>query len=113
MSHRGVQAKPKPLPAFASRDEEAEFWDTHDVTDYALTMEPVDLKLDPPLSEPITLQIDIETMDKVRAHAAERDVPPDVLFYLWILERCDAERQLRGDVAPTAENGSDGTSAAG
>ena len=29
------------IPEFASREEEAEFWDTHDFTDYLDELEPV------------------------------------------------------------------------
>ena len=48
-----------------------------------------------PLSEPVTLHIDIETMEEVRAITEEQDLPPDGLIHVQILERRDAERQRR------------------
>ena len=38
--------KPKPIPPFKTLDEEAEFWDTHDLTDYEDIWHQVDFKVD-------------------------------------------------------------------
>jgi len=98
MTRTAVRSKAKPLPRFANRQEEAEFWDTHDVFDYVdEAAEPIRLEVTGPLSEPVTLHIDIETMEEVRALAEAQGVPPDGLLYLWIIERRDAERQRRVD----------------
>ena len=104
MTRSAVKANKLPIPTFRSRAEEAEFWDTHDLTDYFdFETEPVGWKIDGPFSEPVTLRIDLETMEEVRAHAAARDMPPDVLLQIWILERRDAERQRRAAEAEPAD----------
>jgi hypothetical protein len=38
------------VPEFTSREEEAEFWDTHDVTDYLDELRPVRVRFAPTLS---------------------------------------------------------------
>ena len=101
MTRSKVRSPKRQIPTFASREEEAEFWDTHDVTDYFDDFEynPSWFQVEGPLSEVVTLHIDLETMDEVRALAKERDLPPDVLLHVWILERRDAERQRRASDA--------------
>ena len=37
--------KRQAIPQFASREEEADFWDTHDMSDYWSELEPVKLKV--------------------------------------------------------------------
>lgn len=101
-----VQTPKRPIPAFASWEEEAEFWDTHDLTDYFnLEYKPGFPRLDGPLSEPITLHIDTETMELVREIAAEQGLPPDGLLFIWILERRDAERARRSAEAAAVDAG--------
>jgi len=94
------QVKPTKLqvPEFTSREEEAEFWDTHDLTDYFNFDEPFEMEVTGPLSESVTLHIDIETMEEVRALAKDRGLPPDGLLQVWILERRDAERERRAAI---------------
>ena len=97
MTQREAGRTTRPIPTFASRAEEAEFWDSHDLTDYFDDFEykPAWFRAEGPLSESVTLHIDIETMEEVRALAEEQGYPPDVLLQIWILERRDAERQRR------------------
>lgn len=95
MTRSNVVPPKNQIPEFASREEEASFWDTHDLTDYFDFTEPVEIEVACPLSEPVTLHIDLETMEEVRVNAEEQDLPPDGLIHVWILERRDAERQRR------------------
>jgi len=39
------KTKPKPIPNFASEDEERDFWATHDTTEYFDTSQTVELDL--------------------------------------------------------------------
>jgi hypothetical protein len=96
---QAINATPR-VPAFETRAEEAEFWDTHDVTDYWDESQPITLDVARPLSERVTIDIDAETMDEVRTAAAERGMPVDVLLQIWILERRDAERARRAAPEP-------------
>ncbi len=93
MTQRDASTKAPSILEFASREDEAHFWDTHDFTDYWDRFEPVVIEFANPLAEPETLLTDIETVEEVRAIAAEQDLPPDGLIHVWILECRDAERQ--------------------
>lgn len=96
MTHQREKQKLLPVPDFASREEEVAFWDTHDVTDYFAFDEFVKFEGEVAPSEPVTLHIDVETWEEVQKLAQERDLPPDGLLHVWILERRDAERERRG-----------------
>lgn len=102
MSQRGVVSPPSRIPDFATREEEAAFWDTHDIGEYWDELEPVEIEFETPLSEQITLSIDRETMAEVRAAAAERGMPVDLILFLWIVERRDTERARRAHEAEPA-----------
>lgn len=95
----------KPIPVFSSRDAEAEFWDTHDLTDYASFDNPARFGPIESGLELVGLHVDSETLDLARAIAAERNVPWEGLLELWLIERREAERERRaaGPVAPNRE----------
>ncbi len=85
----------KPVPAFANREAEAEFWDTHDLTDYMSFDEPVSFGPIESGLEQVTIWVDTETLDLAREIAAERNIPWDGLLFLWLIERREVERERR------------------
>lgn len=85
------EKSPKPIPAFASREAEAEFWDTHDFTDYASFDHPAEVRF-APSGETVPLFVDRETLALAKAIAAEQRVPWEGLLELWLVERREAER---------------------
>jgi predicted glycoside hydrolase/deacetylase ChbG (UPF0249 family) len=46
------------IPDFATREEEAEWWDTHSITDYLDELEPVQVRFAKNLSSPIAVRLD-------------------------------------------------------
>jgi len=79
--------KPKePIPEFKSRQEEAEFWDTHDLADYWDEFKPVKVRFARNLSEGITIRFDPETLAKLREQARKKGMGPTTLARMWILE---------------------------
>lgn len=87
-----ARMKPKePIPEFKSWEEEAEFWDTHDFTDYWEGWTPVQVHFAENLSEGISIRLDPETLRRVHAEAKERGIGAGDLIALWVMER------LRGD----------------
>jgi len=84
-SENAMKNRKKVIPEFASYEEEAEFWDTHDLTDY--WGEPVKLKVAKNLSKGITIRFDEETLKALRECAHEKGVGPTTLARMWILER--------------------------
>jgi predicted DNA binding CopG/RHH family protein len=75
------------IPEFASREEEAAFWDTHDVTDYLDEMKPVRARFAKNLSQGITIRLDPETLGELRKRAKEKGIGPTTLARMWILEQ--------------------------
>ena len=75
------------IPKFASREEEAEFWDTHDIADYWDELKPVRVAFSKKFDHAVLVQFDSDTFDKVHRFASERGVFPDALIHDWIVER--------------------------
>ena len=87
MTARERRMKPKePIPEFKSRQEEAEFWDTHDLADYWDEFKPVKARFARNLSEGITIRFDPETLAKLREQARKKGMGPTTLARMWILE---------------------------
>ncbi|MBA3450574.1 MAG: hypothetical protein H0T18_05115 [Chloroflexia bacterium] len=82
---------PSRIPEFRSREEEAEFWDTHDVTDYLDELRPVRVRAMPNLSNGMTVRLDSADREAIGRIAAERGVGPSTLVRMWIKERLRAE----------------------
>lgn len=82
-----LQMKPKePIPKFNSYEEEAEFWDTHDVTDYWDDFAPTQMSSKGELVEGLFVRLDSETLSLIREAAAVCDVSPSALAETWIHE---------------------------
>jgi hypothetical protein len=75
------------IPEFASREEEAEFWDTHDLTDYWDEFKPVQVSVAKKLSARITIDLDPEAWQKLLSVAREKGISPITLAQTWIMER--------------------------
>ena len=99
MTTRERKMKPKePIPEFKSREEEAEFWDTHSVADYWDEWKPVKVRFAKNLSEGITIRLDPQTMRKVRAEAKKKGLGPTTLIRMWVLERLAGDSPDRARV---------------
>jgi predicted DNA binding CopG/RHH family protein len=75
------------IPKFANREEEATFWDTHDISDYWDELKPTKLKVAKNLSKGITIRLDEETLENLRQQAHRKGIGPTTLARMWILER--------------------------
>ena len=82
----GKMKAKEPIPQFASREEEANFWDTHDLADYWDEFKPVKVRFAKNLSEGITIRFDRETLTKLRDLAREQGIGPTTLARMWILQ---------------------------
>lgn len=81
------QRPPSRIPEFASREEEAEFWDTHDVTDYLDELRPVRVRPMPGLSAGMTVRLDPDDREALGRIATQRGIGPSTLVRMWIKER--------------------------
>lgn len=77
------------IPTFDSIEEEAEFWDTHDTTEFEDESEDVtDVRFVPRrLPNSIVVQLDETTYATLRDRAFARGVGLSTLAREWILER--------------------------
>jgi hypothetical protein len=83
-------AKPlRPLPLFASEEEECDFWMTHDAAGYFDTTEPA--AFTPPKRMPVALRFDTRLLQAVHALAAEEGVSWEALIHRWVWERAREE----------------------
>jgi hypothetical protein len=83
------------LPRFKSREEEAKFWDTHSLADFADELEPAAVKADRPLGQILGIRLDAETVDRLACIGRAKGIGPSTLARIWIMERLaevDGER---------------------
>jgi hypothetical protein len=79
------------IPAFNSIEEEAEFWDTHDFTDFTDLTEPFELTVGPELRRNVTVRLDTGDVEKLDRRAEEIGVAPEELIRIWVTERLHRE----------------------
>ncbi len=93
---RKIEEKRKSrIPEFKSREEEAEFWDTHDTADYEDEFKPVKVRFAKNLSQGITVRLDPTSLVALRSKAHEQGIGPTTLARMWILERLkDPKRKV-------------------
>ncbi len=95
MSARNKPVK-KPIPHFASEDDEREFWRTHDTIEYfnynkAVRATFPELK---PSTMTISLRLPASMLEELKALANERDVPYQSLMKVFLAERIARERGI-------------------
>ena len=81
---------PKEIDDFKNREEEAEFFDTHDFTEFWQEGTPV--KPRRTYSEAMQVRLDPETDHELQALAEERGVKKSTLARIWLIERIRQER---------------------
>ena len=83
------------IPAFKSYEEEANFWDTHSITEFKEETEPVKVRATRGLSANIQVRFDPETDHELEAIARERGMKKATLIRTWVLERLRQDRNRR------------------
>ena len=96
----------KPIPKFASEDEERRFWESpkRDSTEY-VDWSKARLVTFPklrPSTETISLRMPEDVLNTIRSHARKMDVPYQSLIKLWCAEKAAELVQ----VSTTAHRGS-------
>lgn len=83
------------IPAFANRDEEAAFWDTHDVTEFVgREVQPaVAVTIGGELADRLTVRLDRPDREALRQRAKHLGVGPSTLARMWLKERLRAEAE--------------------
>lgn len=82
----------KSIPEFKSREEEAKFFDTHDMTDYQNEFKTVRARFADNLSKGITIRLDPKTLSELRSHAKKKGIGPTTLARMWVLEHLSRQQ---------------------
>ncbi len=83
----------KKIPTFKSEDEEREFWDTHDSTEYLNwdQAERVTFSNLKPSVKKISLRLPESMIEELKLLANKRDVPYQSLLKIYLAERIEKE----------------------
>lgn len=74
--------------------DEADFWETHDSTEFLDETEPVDMVFVDarPVKKLISLRLDPAAIDRLRAVARRKGVGYQTLMRMWVMERLNQEQ---------------------
>lgn len=82
------------IPTFKTIEEEAAFWDTHSIEEFADELTPVEdvkfIKAHP--KRALTVRLEEDTFEKLTREAREKGVGPSTLARMLILEHFQAGR---------------------
>ena len=79
----------KPIPKFVNEDEERQFWEEHDSSEYldwGQAQQVVMPRLKP-TTKTISLRLPQHLLDSIKAAANARDVPYQSLIKVWLQEK--------------------------
>jgi hypothetical protein len=82
----------KKVPRFESLDEEAEFWETHDTTEFEDEFKEVRVKVARSLSHILAVRLDARTIDRLAEVGRAKGLGPSTLARMWLLERLEQEK---------------------
>lgn len=76
------------IPEFKSYEEEAEFWDTHDTTDFLDEFRPVNIMFRPDSKvETLTIKLTTDVKSALARYASARHLGASSLARSWIVEK--------------------------
>jgi len=93
-----MRKKSKPIPKFKREEEEREFWQTHDTTDYFDFSKEnrVEIEFDEGVEAPvksISLRLSREMLNDLKVLANKKDVPYQSLMKVYLAEKINEERK--------------------
>lgn len=84
------------IPGFQNIEEEAEFWDTHDVTEFVGNeLQPVEVTVGPDLADRLTVRLDRADREALARQARTKGVGPSTLARMWLKERLRQEAETK------------------
>ncbi len=93
------------IPSFANIEEEAEFWDTHDSTDYLDDVEPIRLARQQHRVYRLLVTLSDEEFRVLEAHATSQGLSPSDLAQRWVTERLRQENRDQLQTPTEVEHG--------
>lgn len=82
------------IPKFKTYEEEAKFWDTHNVTDFEDETEDVDIvfELDKPRDETLIVRLQKNFKEKLEKVARSKGLNVSTLARMWLMEKLQSSR---------------------
>ena len=90
MTNKPTKSK---IPTFKTIQEEARFWDTHDITDFMDELEPVTVAPFRKKTKGITVRFDEKTLNDLRAKATHKGMGTTTLIRMWVMEKMNPPTQ--------------------
>jgi len=88
--------KMKKIPQFNSDAECAEFWDNNSIVDYIDEFEKADdIVFEKPQKQVVTLRLEREFIQKLKAMAHHKGLPYSSLIRMWLVEKANEEVKTR------------------
>jgi len=82
-----MEREKEKLPEFESVDEEVEFWENHDVTDFLDELEDLDdVEYRQGKDRVVSLRLPQEFVDKLKVYARSQEIPYTTLIRRWVIE---------------------------
>ena len=85
------------MPKFRNEQDEREFWNTHDTTDYFdFSKNRVEIEFDPGIEAPvrsISLRLPREMLNELKVLANKKDIPYQSLIKVYLAEKIAEERK--------------------
>lgn len=78
-------------PAFRNVEEEAAFWDTHDIVAHLDGLEPVTVRFAKGLAKPRSVRLAPQDQAELTRRAQEPGIGPSTLIRMWVKERLRQE----------------------
>ena len=93
-----LKKKIKPVPKFRNEQDERDFWNTHDTTEYFdfSKSSRVEIEFDPGIEAPvksISLRLPREMLNQLKVLADKKDIPYQSLIKVYLAEKIAQERK--------------------
>jgi predicted DNA binding CopG/RHH family protein len=93
-----MKKKIKPVPKFRNEQNERDFWNTHDTTEYFdfSKSSRVEIEFDPGIEAPvksISLRLPREMLNQLKVLANKKDIPYQSLIKVYLAEKIAEERK--------------------
>jgi predicted DNA binding CopG/RHH family protein len=93
-----MKKKIKPVPKFRNEQDEREFWNTHDTTEYFdfSKSSRVEIEFDPGIEAPvksISLRLPREMLNQLKVLANKKDIPYQSLIKVYLAEKIAEQRK--------------------
>jgi predicted DNA binding CopG/RHH family protein len=95
-----MKKKVRPVPKFRKEQDERNFWNTHDTTEYFdfSKSKRVEIELDPGIEAPvksISLRLPREMLNELKMLANKKDIPYQSLMKVYLVQKIAEERKAR------------------